>query len=103
MAYPGLLACSRVKNCNPDRLTVCAKLSIAHTSLNNAPDGMHRRAVVVLTKRTFCVGTVCYSMKSGRCYRLNKPIMPVYQSAATGKGVRLVKNVDFYDLISRVR
>jgi len=63
------------KNCNPDNLKVCTKISVAHTGLPPQTNNMHRRAVAVFYKTVWCIGPKCYVSKGGNCLRLKKPIM----------------------------
>jgi len=71
-------------NCNPDKLRTYTKNAVAHVGLLPQTDKMHRRAVAVFTKTTWCIDTVCYTYKSGRCYRLNSAtVMPEYASSLT--------------------
>merc|ERR1712153_154446 len=70
------------KNCNPDNLKVCTKISVAHTGLPPQTNNMHRRAVAVFYKTVWCIGPKCYVSKGGNCLRLKKLIMPKYASAS---------------------
>ena len=73
------------KNCNPDNLKVCTKISVAHTGLPPQTNNMHRRAVAVFYKTVWCIGPKCYVSKGGNCLRLKKPIMTRWGSNSNRK------------------
>jgi len=76
-------------NCNPLKLMVSSKASMAHTGISPQDDGSEKKSVAFFIKRTWCISEVCerktcplrcYVHKEGRCILFKKNVMPMYAS-----------------------